>query len=137
MDKTQIQKWLAKNAERYLKLFGVPHWHLRVRFGACGNTGSAGQIETQFEYEVADLTIDPNLVEDEEQLEELFIHEISHILPCSFDIVEEMVEALDIDRNAIKSIVKVIHKCHEMTVKSVERMHKQHKNFYQKPSSKK
>lgn len=129
MDKSAVKKWVEDNIEELKRLFGIPHWRIVVDYAYLDN-GVSGEASSNIKYEHAFITLNSELIKDEEELERFFKHELLHIVHAPFKMLLDAIES-HVDRDTFPIFLSVWRFSQEMQVKYLERMHHGHKEHYE------
>ena len=139
MDKSRVKALVEDNIERYMRLFGIPHWRVTVEYGPIDSSGACGapaaEMNVQPQYERALMSIDPEKIQDEEMLEAVLKHELLHILHSPFALVWDAIAEAIPDENLYKAIRSIYWNANEMTVRNLERMHAGHTLTTEEPTN--
>lgn len=93
MDIFDIHAWIDTNKARYIRLYGLEQWDIKVVVDDAEDASLMGACEPEFEYKQATIFIYSELIDSEQELIETFLHEVEHILLSPFDIYQRIVEA--------------------------------------------
>lgn len=127
MDKSVVKAWLDEHARKIIDLFGLRHWHVNIEIGRCPSPGAGGECRAKMEYERATIWIDHEEIDDVEELERVFKHEVAHILHSPMTMLwAAMAEFVPTDSNEERSMKAIWSFAIELTVKNIERMHYAH-----------
>lgn len=127
MDHSKAVEWVENNIDRLMRAYGIPHWTIKVQYLAL-ESGVAGRINDEFQYEMALIKLDPGQIADVDELERIFKHELSHIVHSPFDLFWQAVSAY-IDSDKVRdSLESVFTNACELTVRNIERMHRGHRD---------
>jgi hypothetical protein len=128
MDQSAVKKWVDKHLKKLMRRMGIPHWSITVRYEHIEGDTMA-HILPQLKYEIAEITIDSSKIKEEEQLEKLILHELSHVLTSPYTMFWDSV-AHALPEGSIESFKELFIYAEEMTVKNLERMSAMHKEAF-------
>ena len=120
MDKSEVKNWVDENIHEYKRMFGITHWHLKVYYEVMED--QLGNCEFHPQYEEAVIKLNHEAIEDIEELEKLFVHELGHIVHPPFRFYVDVVNQLLTDEQ-YKAMDRLYDHVQELVVKNIERMH--------------
>lgn len=130
MDKSAVQKWVDKNAERIKQEFGLDNWRLVINIEnldpAKDGSISAMRVKWKPEYERATIWINFNEIPNEEELAYHFRHELMHIMHSPFELVWRSLWEIFTEDEA-KIFGELWTQAEELTVRNLERWHEKQK----------
>lgn len=92
MKESEVRRWLKKNQDFYVRLYGLQDWDIRVTVKDTDGT-LMGTCNAQYEYRQAEIMLASDALDSELDLIETFLHELEHVLLSPFDLYERAVEA--------------------------------------------
>lgn len=127
MDRSAVKAIVDRERPLLVALLGIHHWSIVVRYEpsrAGGEWMSRGVCERKVEYNAATITLNPEAIDDEDQVLKTLRHELFHIVLAPFDLYRTMLDAL-IEGDPAKERMFAVAERHavEKAVINLERMY--------------
>jgi hypothetical protein len=124
VDKSAVKEIVEREIGKYLSMFGIPHWRIKISYEPDAETQEAGRCTRQYDYNQAWILLNPELLEDEARVLEILRHELYHIVLSPYDLYATAVEdTLGEDHKAAPALERVWRHAMEKTVINLGRMY--------------
>jgi len=121
MDKSQAIRIVKRELPRYKKILNLPHWVFSFEYSWIGDSDDMiyGQCIAEPDYNSALITINVQLIEDEESLCRTIRHEMLHVLHSAFEVYRKAVAKI-LTNSEFNALDVLWGSCAESTVKQLE-----------------
>lgn len=122
MDHSKVHEWVEANKDRIIAEYGLSEWEIDCE---CNEDMDArGRVNTHVMAEYrARIQIKPSYITDEANLEDVYRHEVEHIMLAPFEIAMRDLSEV-IDENVAHLATKTFRSAAEQARWNIRRMYK-------------
>src|SRR5690625_2021060 len=119
MEAMDVRAIVDQHAPRLKKASGIERWDVRITVERCPEQVK-GQCEADPRYMIAEIQIDPEHAEDEDDVVKTLRHEMLHVLVSQFEVYRAAVHHLVDSEDALNAIDEVWTFATENVVHNIE-----------------
>lgn len=86
MKRETAQKLVEEYLPVFLDILNLTEHEIQVSLGRCDDKDNAGECVRYYDYRRADITINPSLIDTEQELKNVLLHELCHVLHSPWDL---------------------------------------------------
>ena len=125
MDSETVSAYVDKFMKTHdiMNLLNLKQWDLEFKYEKCGNDSWRGQCDYDTAYHLACITIDPDCVESEQDVKEVLLHELMHLVVSEMAMsLEQLSLTFKEEDREYQMIQNMCHTGLERTVCSLEKI---------------